>query len=76
MFNQNDKAVAQIVEYIPCACRNMLLKEAKVRLEKKIAQYVEDGTDAGVLNTSFAPALNSHTREAFFANVAAASASL
>lgn len=71
MFNQNETAIAQIVEYIPRACRHMLLKEAKARLEKKIALYTEDGIDAEVLNATFARALNSHTRDTFFANVAA-----
>ena len=72
MFNQNEKSIAQIAEYIPRACRDMQLQEAKARLAKKIALYIEDGSDAELLNTTFAVALNSHTREAFFANVTAA----
>ena len=44
----------------------MQLHEAKARLEKKIALYIDDGCDAAVLNAAFAPALNSHTRESFF----------
>ncbi|EIV6184291.1 hypothetical protein L9H89_004039 [Klebsiella aerogenes] len=71
MFNQTEKSIAQIVEYIPRACRDMQLKEAKARLATKIALYIIDGGDAEVLNTTFARALNSHTREEFFSNVAA-----
>ncbi|GDU98710.1 hypothetical protein [Escherichia coli] len=66
MFKQNEKTIAQIADYIPRACRGMQLQEAKARLEKKIALYIDDGCDAAVLNAAFAPALNSHTREAFF----------
>lgn len=66
MFKQNEKAIAQIADYIPRACRGMQLQEAKARLEKKIALYIDDGCDAAVLNAAFAPALNSHTRESFF----------
>lgn len=65
MFKQNEKAISQIAEYIPRACRGMQLQEAKARLEKKIALYTDDGCDAAVLNAAFAPALNSHTRESF-----------
>ncbi|EFJ5431495.1 hypothetical protein ACVT96_004671 [Escherichia coli] len=71
MFKQNEKAIAQIADYIPRACRGMQLQEAKARLEKKIALYIDDGCDAAVLNAAFAPALNSHTREAFFSRIAA-----
>lgn len=70
MFDQNERSIAQIVEYIPRACRDMQLQEAKARLLKKIALYIEDGSDADVLNATFARALNSHTRITFFANVA------
>jgi hypothetical protein len=35
MFKQNEKAISQIAEYIPRACRGMQLQEAKARLEKK-----------------------------------------
>ena len=66
MFKQNEKAISQIAEYIPHACRGMQLQEAKARLEKKIALYIDDGCDAAVLTAAFAPALNSHTRESFF----------
>ena len=59
MFKQNEKSIAQIAEYIPRACRGMQLQEAKARLEKKIALYIDDGCDAAVLNEAFAPALNS-----------------
>ncbi|EMC2288508.1 hypothetical protein VB661_002151 [Salmonella enterica] len=69
MLNQNEKSIAQIAEYIPRACRDMQLQEAKARLAKRIALYVDDGSDAEVLNAAFEPALNSHTREAFFTNV-------
>ncbi|EJM7306207.1 hypothetical protein NOY55_005196, partial [Escherichia coli] len=61
----------QIAEYIPRACRGMQLQEAKARLEKKIALYIDDGCDAAVLNAAFAPALNCHTRESFFSCIAA-----
>ncbi|AOO59902.1 hypothetical protein AN237_25510 (plasmid) [Raoultella ornithinolytica] len=71
MFNQTEKSIAQIVEYIPRACRDMQLKEAKARLATKIALYIIDGSDADVLNTTFARALDSHTKEAFFSNIAA-----
>ncbi|HDH1871527.1 TPA: hypothetical protein PIW05_004942 [Klebsiella quasipneumoniae subsp. similipneumoniae] len=71
MFNQTEKSIAQIAEYIPRACRDMKLKEAKARLATKIARYISDGSDAEVLNATFARALNSHTREAFFSNVSA-----
>ncbi|HCI6678704.1 TPA: hypothetical protein NPP42_001901 [Klebsiella pneumoniae] len=71
MFKQNEKAISQIAEYIPRACRGMQLQEAKARLEKKIALYIDDGCDAAVLNAAFAPALNSHTRESFFTCIAA-----
>ncbi|HCM2974548.1 hypothetical protein CI666_015860 [Klebsiella pneumoniae subsp. pneumoniae] len=71
MFKQNEKCIAQIAEYIPRACRGMQLQEAKTRLEKKIALYIDDGCDAAVLNAAFAPALNSHTRESFFSCIAA-----
>lgn len=47
------------------------LQEAKARLEKKIALYIDDGCDAAVLNAAFAPALNCHTRESFFSCIAA-----
>ncbi|MDM9244018.1 hypothetical protein QU810_13315 [Klebsiella pneumoniae] len=66
MFKQNEKCIAQIAEYIPRACRGMQLQEAKTRLEKKIALYIDDGCDAAVLNAAFAPAFNSHMRESFF----------
>ncbi|END7349142.1 hypothetical protein ABMT96_004711 [Escherichia coli] len=71
MFKQNEKSIAQIAEYISRACRNMQLQEAKARLEKKIALYIDDGCDAAVLNAAFAPALNSHTRKSFFSCIAA-----
>ncbi|WP_407230176.1 hypothetical protein [Escherichia coli] len=64
MFKQNEKAIAQIADYIPRACRGMQLQEAKARLEKKIALYIDDGCDAAVLN-SVRASLNSHTRESF-----------
>ncbi|WP_439024972.1 hypothetical protein [Klebsiella pneumoniae] len=66
MFKQNEKAISQIAEYIPRACRGMQLQEAKARLEKKIALYTDDGCDVAVLNAAFASPLNSHTRESFF----------
>ncbi|MGU3523875.1 hypothetical protein ACLBW2_12320 [Enterobacteriaceae bacterium C23F] len=69
MLNQTEKSIAQIAEYIPRACRDMQLQEAKSRLIKKIALYTEDGSDAEVLNAAFALALNSYTRETFFASV-------
>ncbi|WP_258304520.1 hypothetical protein [Escherichia coli] len=71
MFKQNEKAIAQIADYIPRACRGMQLQEAKARLEKKIALYIDDGCDAAVINAAFAPALNCHTRESFFSCIAA-----
>ena len=49
MFKQNEKAIAQIADYIPRACRGMQLQEAKARLEKKIALYIDDGCDAPFL---------------------------
>ncbi|EQA7530529.1 hypothetical protein ACX6WR_004276 [Escherichia coli] len=52
MFKQNEKAIAQIADYIPRACRGMQLQEAKARLEKKIALYIDDGCDAAVLNAA------------------------
>ena len=58
MFKQNEKSIAQIAEYIPRACRGMQLQEAKARLEKKIALYIDDGC-------------NSHTRKSFFSCIAA-----
>lgn len=72
MFKQNEKAISQIAEYIPRACRGMQLQEAKARLEKKIALYTDDGCDVAVLNAAFASALNSHTRESFFVHRQAA----
>ncbi len=66
MFNQTEKSIAQIAEYIPRACRDMKLKEAKARLATKIALYITDGSDAEVLNATFARALNSHTRRRSF----------
>lgn len=66
MFKQNEKSIAQIAGYIPRACRGMQLQEAKARLEKKIALYIDEVCDTAVLNAAFAPALNSHTRESFF----------
>lgn len=54
MFKQNEKAIAQIADYIPRACRGMQLQEAKARLEKKIALYIDDGCDAAVLNAEVA----------------------
>lgn len=66
MFKQNEKSIAQIAEYIPRACRDMQLQEAKARPGEKIALYIDDGCDAAVLNAAFAPALNSHTRKSFF----------
>lgn len=56
MFKQNEKAISQIAEYIPRACRGMQLQEAKARLEKKIALYTDDGCDVAVLNAAFASA--------------------
>ncbi len=53
MFNQTEKSIAQIAEYIPRACRDMKLKEAKARLATKIALYITDGSDAEVLNATF-----------------------
>ncbi|VTN08204.1 Uncharacterised protein [Raoultella terrigena] len=76
MINRTEKAISQISEYIPRACRDMKLQEAKTRLVKKIALYIDDGCDAAVINDIFLPALNSHTREAFFSNVSFAPASL
>lgn len=70
MFKQNEKAISQIAEYIPRACRGMQLQEAKARLEKKIALYTDDGCDVAFLNAEFASALNSHTRESFFSCIA------
>ncbi|HBQ5721708.1 TPA: hypothetical protein MAK17_003097 [Klebsiella pneumoniae] len=70
MFKQNEKAISQIAEYIPRACRGMQLQEAKARLEKKIALYTDDSCDAAVLNAAFASALKSHTRESFFSCIA------
>lgn len=67
MFKQNEKAISQIAEYIPRACRGMQLQEAKARLEKKIELYTDDGCDVAVLNAAFAPAL---TRESFFSCIA------
>lgn len=69
MLNQTEKSIAQIAEYIPRACRDMQLQDAKARLTKKIALYISDGSDAEVLNAAFESALNSHSREAFFSNV-------
>ena len=69
MFKQNEKAISQIAEYIPRACRGMQLQEAK-RVWKKIALYTDDGCDVAVLNAAFASALNSHTRESFFSCIA------
>ncbi|EGT4304737.1 hypothetical protein [Escherichia coli] len=66
MFKQNEKSIAQIAEYIPRACRGMQLQEAKARLEKKIALYIDDGCDAAVLNAAFAPALNKSYAGVFF----------
>ena len=71
MFKKNKKAISQIAEYIPRACRGMQLQEAKARLEKKIALYTDDGCDVAVLDAAFASALNSHTRESFFSRIAA-----
>lgn len=76
MINRTEKAISQISEYIPRACRDMQLQEAKARLVKKFAMYIDDGCDAAVINDIFLPALNSHTREAFFSNVSFAPASL
>ncbi|HGX3154518.1 hypothetical protein QLG20_26495 [Klebsiella variicola] len=67
MVNQNEKAISQIAEYIPRACRNMQLQEAKERLGKKIELYISDGCEPEILEAVFAPAMNSYTREAFFA---------
>ncbi|WPI30040.1 hypothetical protein [Klebsiella pneumoniae] len=49
MFKKNEKAISQIAEYIPRACRGMQLHEAKARLEKKIALYTDDGNDSNLL---------------------------
>ncbi|HBQ8570418.1 TPA: hypothetical protein L9A86_005140 [Klebsiella pneumoniae] len=49
MFKQNEKAISQIAEYIPRACRGMQLQEAKARLEKKIELYTDDGCDVAVI---------------------------
>ncbi|CDL52084.1 FIG00641267: hypothetical protein [Klebsiella pneumoniae ISC21] len=40
MFKQNEKAISQIAEYIPRACRGMQLQEAKARLEKKKSRSI------------------------------------
>lgn len=57
MFKQNEKAIAQIADYIPRACRGMQLQEAKARLEKKIALYIDDGCDSAVLNAGLKHAM-------------------
>lgn len=36
MFKQNEKAIAQIADYIPRACRGMQLQEAKRAWRKKL----------------------------------------
>ncbi|HBS6343824.1 TPA: hypothetical protein MAM25_001904 [Klebsiella pneumoniae] len=72
MFKQNEKAISQIAEYIPRACRGMQLQEAKARLEKKIALYIDDGCDAAVLNAAFASALNVIRGSLFFVHRRAA----
>lgn len=66
MFKQNEKAISQIAEYIPRACRGMQLQEAKARLEKKIALYTDDGCDAAVLNAAFAQLLTVIRGSLFF----------
>ena len=71
MFKQNEKSIAQIAEYIPRACRDMQLQEAKARILNNCKFQKDDGCDAAVLNAAFAPALNSHTRKSFFSCIAA-----
>ncbi|EJZ0016145.1 TPA: hypothetical protein MYO83_005701 [Klebsiella michiganensis] len=69
MLMQTEKGVLQIAEYIPRACRNMKLFEAKARLATKIALYIVDGCCDEVLNLAFKPALNCRTREQFFNHI-------
>lgn len=68
MFKQNEKSIAQIAEYIPRACRGMQLQEAKARLEKKIALYIDDGCDAAVLNARSRQLLTVIRGSLFFAH--------
>ena len=49
MFKQNEKSIAQIAEYIPRACRDMQLQEAKARLEKKIIDVTEGRRTRSIL---------------------------
>lgn len=72
MFKQNEKSIAQIAEYIPRTCRGMQLQEAKARLEKKIALYIDDGCDAAVPNAAFAPVLTVIRGNLFFFSCIAA----
>ncbi|EPG0547635.1 hypothetical protein FKK72_25395 [Klebsiella pneumoniae] len=65
MIKQNEKAISQIAEYIPHACRDMQLQEAKGRLEKKIALYIDVDSDATILNATFEPVSNDHSCETF-----------
>lgn len=69
MLNQTEIAIGQISEYIQRVCQGMQLQEAKERLAKKLVLYSADGCNTETLNTTFAAALKSHTRDSFFSHV-------
>lgn len=69
MLNQTEIAIGQISEYIQRVCQGMQLQEAKERLQKKLVLYSADGCNAEILNTTFASALKSHTRDSFFSHI-------
>lgn len=69
MLNQTEIAIGQISEYIQRVCQGMQLQEAKERLAKKLVLYSADGCNTETLNTTFAAALKSHTRDSFFSHI-------
>lgn len=69
-----NKAIEIIADYIQRTNKkNEQLQEAKVRLDKKIALFVDDDScDLDMLMAVFVPAMTSHTRDGFFEEIAVA----
>ncbi|EPO7715982.1 hypothetical protein [Klebsiella aerogenes] len=69
-----NKAIEIIADYIlRTNKKNEQLQETKVRLDKKIALFVDDeNCNTNRLVAVFLPAMTSHTRDCFFEEIAAA----
>ncbi|EPM4183935.1 hypothetical protein ACTLJY_000825 [Klebsiella aerogenes] len=69
-----NKAIEIIADYIlRTNKKNEQLQETKVRLDKKIALFVDDeNCNTNRLVTVFLPAITSYTRDCFFEEIATA----